>query len=230
VIHICIRLSPESKKMQNTLINLNQPHITNKRRTHKMPQTYEVPTWNQTYEMLHAQAQKLRQSNWHPDLIVGVCRGGLVPARILSDLTETASIATIEIKYYTGIAQTANAPELKAGIAQSLEGKKVLLVDDIADTGKSLKLAKEHLEAQGAKDVKVATLYMKAQSVTVPDFYEKVTCSWIVFPWDTKETIREITRTQTGTRAVNREIGKLIKAGLPKQLAQKLLADTQKEP
>jgi uncharacterized protein len=195
-----------------------------------MPQTFEVPTWNQTCEMLQVQAGKLRQNRWQPDVIVAVSRGGLVPARILADLTETQSIATVQIKYYTGIAQTGNEPELKQGLGQRLDGKKVLLVDDIADSGKSLQLARQHLEAQGAKEVKTATLYMKTSSITVPDFYEKVTSSWVVFPWDVKETIREITKTQIGTRAVNREISKLIKAGLPKQLAEKLLSEVQKEP
>jgi uncharacterized protein len=195
-----------------------------------MPQTFEVPTWNQTYEMLLAQALRLRQNRWQPDLIVAVCRGGLVPARILADLTETLSVATLQIKYYVGIAQTGKEPELLQGLGQRLDGKKVLLVDDIADSGETLKLAMQHLLVQGAKEVKTATLYMKTQSVTVPDFYEKITANWVVFPWDVKETIREITRTQTGTRAVNREINKLTKAGLPKQLVQKLLAEVQKEP
>jgi uncharacterized protein len=195
-----------------------------------MPQTFEVPTWNQTCEMLQSQAGKLRLNRWQPDIIVAVCRGGLVPARILADLTETTSVAALEIKYYVGIAQTGKEPELLQGLGQRLDGKKVLLVDDIADSGETLKLAQQHLEAQGAKEVKTATLYMKASSVTVPDFYEKVTSSWVVFPWDVKETIREITRKEQGSRAVNREINKLIKAGLPKQLAEKLLAEVQGEP
>jgi uncharacterized protein len=186
---------------------------------------YEVPTWNQTYEMLHAQTQKIRLSGWQPDLIVAVCRGGLVAARILSDLLTNQDIAVVQIKYYVGIAQTGNEPELKQEVGQDLEGKKVLLVDDISDSGKSLQLAKQHLATKNTKIVKTATLYLKPKSVTVPDFYEKVTANWVVFPWDTKETIREITKTHHGNREINREISKLIKAGLPKQLAEKLLAE-----
>ena len=196
-----------------------------------MPQTsFEVPTWNQTCEMLQVQAGKLRQNRWQPDIIVAVCRGGLVPARILADLTETATVATLQIKHYVGIAQTGNEPELLQSLGQRLDGKKVLLVDDIADSGETLKLAQQHLMAQGAKEVKIATLYTKPKSLTVPDFWEKQTDSWVVFPWDVKETIREITHKEQGSRAVNREINKLIKAGLPKQLAEKLLSEVQGEP
>jgi hypoxanthine phosphoribosyltransferase len=190
------------------------------------PQQYEVPTWNQTYEMLLCQTQKIRQT-FQPDLIVAICRGGLVPARILSDLLENPNIATIQIKHYTGIAKTGNVPELKHPVTCSVEGKKVLLVDDISDTGESLKLAKTHLVEQGAKEVKIATLYHKPTSITTPDYFEKQTSSWIVFPWDTKEAIQEIIQTNQGSRAVKAEIGKLIKAGLPKHLTEKLLSDMQ---
>ncbi|MCW4024644.1 MAG: phosphoribosyltransferase [Candidatus Bathyarchaeota archaeon] len=188
------------------------------------PQQYEVPTWNQTYEMLLCQTQKIRQT-FQPDLIVAICRGGLVPARILSDLLENPNIATIQIKYYVGIAKTENIPELKQPVTGSVEGKKVLLVDDISDSGESLKLAKTHLIEQGAKEVKIATLYHKQTSITTPDYFEKQTNNWIVFPWDTKEAIREIIQTNQSSRAVKAEIGKLIKAGLPKHLTEKLLSD-----
>jgi hypoxanthine phosphoribosyltransferase len=193
-----------------------------------VPQTtqYEIPTWNQTYEMLLCQTQKIRQT-FQPDLIVAICRGGLVPARILSDLLENSNIATIQIKYYIGIAKTEKTPELKQPITLNIEDKKVLLVDDIADSGESLKLAKNYLAEQGAKEVKIATLYHKPGSITTPDYCEKQTSSWIVFPWDTKETIREIIQSNNSSRAVKAEIGKLIKAGLPKHLAEKLLSDMQ---
>ena len=55
---------------------------------------YEVPTWNQTYEMLLDQAEKIRKT-YQPDVIIGVARGGLVPARILTDLLEAPQVATI---------------------------------------------------------------------------------------------------------------------------------------
>ena len=187
---------------------------------------YEVPTWNQIYDMLLCQAQKIRQ-NFKPDLIVGVARGGSIPARILTDLLETPKLGVIQIEFYVGIAQTTLEPALKQALTTPAVGKKILLVDDIADSGKSLKLAVAHLQEQGAKEIKTATLYKKLQSAVTPDFYEKQTTSWVVFPWDTKETLRKIIQCYQGKRAVNQEVSKLVKAGLPKQLAEKLLKDMQ---
>ena len=191
---------------------------------------YEVPTWNQIYDMLLSQAQKIQRQNYKPDVIVAIARGGLIPARILTDLLETPELATIQIEFYTGINQTRQQPTLKQTLAAQITDKKALLVDDIADSGESLKLAKTHLQQQGALEIKTATLYQKPQSTTTPDFYEKQTASWVVFPWETKETLRKIIQRQQGKRALNQEVAKLVKAGLPKQLAEKLLKDMQQEP
>ncbi len=186
---------------------------------------YEVPTWNQIYEMLLCQAQKILSQNYQPDIVVAVTRGGLIPARILADLLETRDFTTIQIEFYSDINQTNSEPTLKQPLTVNAAGKKVLVVDDIADTGKSLRLAKTHIQVQAAKEIKTATLYQKPQSVITPDFYEKQTVNWVVFPWDTKETLRRIIQKQLGKRSFNQEISKLEKAGLPKRLAEKLLKE-----
>ena len=186
---------------------------------------YEVPTWNQIYEMLLCQAQKIKTQNYRPDLIVAIARGGVVPARILSDLLETPNLNFIQIEFYTNINLTLQEPILKQTLTTNVTDKKTLLIDDIADTGKSLKLAKTHLQQQEAIEIKTATLYQKIQSLTTPDFYEKQTVNWVVFPWDIKETLRKIILRPFSKRILNQEIAKLVKAGLPKQLAEKLIKD-----
>lgn len=188
---------------------------------------YEIPTWNQIYDMLLHQAQKIRLDGYKPDTIIGIERGGLVPSRILSDLLETKEFATIQIEHYDGINQTKQEPILKQCLSTTLTDKKTLLVDDISDSGSSLQLAKKHLRQQGAKETKIATLYAKPATITRPDYYEKLTSKWVVFPWDAKETVRKIIEKQAGKRVSDKEIAKLVKAGLPKQLAEKFLRDME---
>ena len=188
---------------------------------------YEVPTWNQIYKMLLSQAQKIQSKNYKPNIIVGIARGGIVPARILTDLLETPELGFIQIEFYTSVNQTWIEPVLKQALATQIANKKALLVDDIADSGRSLKLAITHLQQQGALEIQTAALYQKPQSTTTPNFYEKQTTHWVVFPWDTKETIRKIIQRQRGKREANNEVAKLVKAGLPKQVAEKLLKDMQ---
>ena len=186
---------------------------------------YEVPTWNQIYEMLLDQAEKIRKT-YIPNVIIAVARGGLIPARILTDLLETPQVATIRIEFYADIAQPSIQPILKQPLTVPVNGKKVLIVDDISDSGQSLKVAKQHLTEKGALEVKIATLYAKPATLTVPDFVEKTADRWVVFPWEIKETLRAVTQKE-GKRAANQEVAKLVKAGLPKQLTERILKTIQ---
>ncbi len=188
---------------------------------------YEAPTWNQVYAMLLCQVQKIQSDGYKPDIIVGIARGGIVPSRILSDLLETRDLTAIQIEYYEGINQTKEEPSLKQCLNLQLTDKKVLLVDDVSDTGNSLQLAKNHLKQNGAKEIKIATLYTKPTSITKPDYYEKLTINWIVFPWDIKETVRKIIENHQVKHATGKEIEKLVKSGLPSQLAKEFLKDMQ---
>jgi hypothetical protein len=175
--------------------------------------------------MLFNQAQKIRGDGYKPDIIVGIARGGLVPSRVLADLLETRDFAIITIEYYVGISQTKQEPILKQCLHTRLTDKKVLLVDDVSDGGRSLQLAKKHLEEQCAKEIKIATLYCKPGTITKPDYFEKETSRWIVFPWEARETMTKIMQREDGKRAMNKEITDLVRAGLPKKLAEKLLKD-----
>jgi hypoxanthine phosphoribosyltransferase len=188
---------------------------------------YEVPTWSQIYDYLLALAQEIQLSSYKPDVVVAVCRGGLIPARILVDLLEARLLATIQVEFYIGLGETKEQPTLKQALALPVAGKRVLLVDDIADSGKSLQYAIAYLQGQGVAEIKAATIYYKAQSIIVPDFYEKETDCWVVFPWEAKETLRKIVCKQAGKRQQSHEIAKLVKAGLPMHLSERLLRDME---
>ena len=191
---------------------------------------YEVPTWNQIYRMILNQAQKIQGDGYKPDIIVGIARGGLVPSRILADLLETRDVAVITIEYYVGINQTKQEPVLKHCLHAQLTGKKVLLVDDVSDGGRSLQLAKKHLLEQYAKEIRIATIYCKPGTITMPDYFEKETSRWIVFPWEARETLTKIMRRTSGKSGLEREVQNLVDAGLPQRLAKRLLKESEKTP
>lgn len=191
---------------------------------------FEVPTWSQIFDMSLCLAQKIRVSGYRPHVIVGVIRGGMVPARVLADLLEVPMVATVQVEFYVNIGKTAAEPVLKQGLAASVAGKRVLVVDDIADSGKSLQLVLNYLQDQGAAEIKSATLYYKRKSVVEPSFFEKETECWVVFPWETRETLREILNSHKGKRDVNHAVAKLVKSGLPQHLADTLLASMQEQP
>jgi hypoxanthine phosphoribosyltransferase len=191
---------------------------------------FEVPKWNQIYRMLLNLAGKIRKNGFKPDIIVGVSRGGWPPARVLSDLMDNSNLANVRAEFYLGVAETKEEPVLTQPVSMKVAGKKVLVVDEVADTGKSLKLVKEHIIEQGAREVKIATVYYKPWSIVKPDYYEKETSLWIVFPWETKETLRKIVKKckKTG-KPMREETAKLVKAGISAGLIEKFLKEILEE-
>jgi hypoxanthine phosphoribosyltransferase len=106
----------------------------------------------------------------------------------------------------------------------------VLIVDEVADTGKSLVLIKQHITEKGAAEVKIATVYYKPWSIITPDYYAKETSRWIVFPWEIKETIRKIiNKCREKGKPVDVEMNKLVKSGLPKELVERFLKEIFEE-
>lgn len=191
---------------------------------------FEIPTWNQIYEMLLDLAERIRKNGFKADLIVGVSRGGWPPARVLSDLLDNPNLANVKAEFYLGVAETKVEPTLTQPVSVAVAGKKVLVVDEVADTGKSLKLVKKHVFKQGACEVKIATVYYKPWSVVVPDYYGKETSRWIVFPWEIKETIRKVVKKcREKGKSVEEEAAKLVKAGVSAELVRRFLKEIVEE-
>jgi len=157
-----------------------------------LPISFTAPSWDEIYDMLLELAKRVKDSGFKPDLIVGVCRGGWAPARVMSDLLENMNTASIRIEFYLAPGVTARKPVISQAIMVPVKGVNVLVVDDVADTGESLKVAVDHLDVCGAKSIKTATVYYKPQSCLKPDFFIIQTEQWIIFPWERLETTRRL--------------------------------------
>lgn len=191
---------------------------------------FEVPTWDQIYEMLLDLAEKIRRDNFHPDVIVGISRGGWPPARVMSDLLGKPELANVRVEFYSGIAETKIKPIITQPISAPVKDKYVLVMDDVADTGRSLKLVKDHIKEQRAKGAKIATIYYKPWSEIVPDYYEKETTFWVVFPWERKETVRNVVeKCVEEKRSIEEAKVRLIRGGLDPGLAERFIREVSGE-
>jgi hypoxanthine phosphoribosyltransferase len=191
---------------------------------------FEAPTWNQIYDMLLSLAERIRKDRFKPDIIVGISRGGWPPARILSDLLSNPNLANVRAEFYLGFSETKDEPSLTQPLSMDVFDKRILIVDEVADTGKSLQLVRQHIVEQGAKELKILTVYYKPWSAVKPDYYSKETSDWIVFPWEIKETIGKILRRshERGQRA-EVEAKKLVEAGVPAQLVERFVKEVTEE-
>jgi hypothetical protein len=191
---------------------------------------FEAPSWNQIYDLLLDLADRIRKDGFKPDIIVGVSRGGWTPARVLSDLLSNPNLANVRAEFYVGVAERKCEPALTQPISVAVAGKRVLIVDEVADTGKTLKLVKEHIIEQGAVEARTATAYCKPRNIVKPDYCSKETGDWIIFPWEVKETIRKITmECKENGKPVEEEVEELTKAGIPDPLVKRFLKEILEE-
>jgi hypothetical protein len=151
-----------------------------------------VVTWEEIQSSLHKLASKIGDSRYEPEIIVGIARGGWVVARILSDLLGVKDVASLKIKFYKGLDDRERRPTITQPISESPEGKNILMVDDVVDTGESIIVARKHVMDHGAKVVKVATIHMKPWSKIIPDYYVSCTEDWVMYPWEVRETLERL--------------------------------------
>jgi len=150
---------------------------------------YLILTWEDVYNLTLRLSERVVESGFKPDVVVGIARGGWIPARVLSDVLYADSLQNIRIEYYSDVGQKGREPKITQPITGSMEGKSILLVDEVADTGDSLYHAKQHVQSLGAGDVKTAVLHWKPWSRIKPDFYMVQTERWTVYPWELRESI-----------------------------------------
>ena len=144
----------------------------------------EVLGWLEFGDASRDLARDVLGSGFNPDFVIAIARGGLLPAGALAYALGTKSCGSLNVEFYSDIETTLPEPILLPPLLDNepLIGKNVLLVDDVADSGRTLALVVGLLENVGVI-VKTATLYSKPRSVIEPDFFWRKTDRWIVFPW-----------------------------------------------
>jgi uncharacterized protein len=121
------------------------------------------------------------------DLLLVITRGGMVPACLISEQADIRNIVAAAVMFYTAVGETLPDPVfLQFPADPLLYGKRVLIVDDVWDTGRTIVAVKRKvLEAGGHPDL--AVLHYKpthSRCDDVPDYYADTTDAWIVYPWD----------------------------------------------
>ncbi len=176
-----------------------------------------APTWESIFSQSVKLAEKLANGCGPKafDCIIGVSRGGLVLTRLMSDLLEIPDVMITKSEYYTDLGRRKKKPVITQKIQGSIFKKKVLLLDDVADTGESLTEIERYLRSKKPKDLTVATLYIKPWSKVIPDYYVSKTDAWIIFPWERFEAVRSLTM-KSGKRILGQ-------TGMPPRIVKRML-------
>ncbi len=178
-------------------------------------------TWEEVQSLL-ADLSAAISRDYSPDLVVGIARGGYVIARVLSDLLGVSEVAVVGIGSYAGPGKKFREPRITQHLPCTPQGRRILLVDDIADTGGTLLLAKGYLNGRGAAEVRTATIHLRPGSKTIPDYYVNVTDDWVMYPWEARETITALIKSWSGIEGEDlRE--RLVAAGVPREIVDRYM-------
>lgn len=152
----------------------------------------KLVSWNEVVEMCKVLASKIEADGYIPDTIVGLARSGFVPSRLLSDLLAVTDLVALKVEHWLN---TTGEHREEATIPYKtpfpIGGKRVLVVDDIVDTGKSMNLSVEYLRQFNPSTLKTAVMQYITASEHKPDYYAvKIEgWTWFVYPWNLYEDL-----------------------------------------
>jgi hypoxanthine phosphoribosyltransferase len=141
-------------------------------------------TWKQFDNDIKNLVRRIKYANYQPATIVALARGGLCLGVKLSHALG-APLMIVSCKSYTEQKKQASMVLLNSSYTVPLKSP-VLLIDEVADSGRTLQVVKDHFESLGV-EIKIATLSYKRHSVVKPDWFMKQikNDTWMVYPWET---------------------------------------------
>ena len=160
---------------------------------------HEALTWQDFGGAVRDLAQQVVDDGFEPDLILSVARGGLGVGMALGYALDVKNLATLNVEFYTGVDTRLPVPIMlpPTPAAVDLAGLDVLIADDIADTGHTLRHVQEFCADHVAR-ARTAVIYEKQRSVVRPDYAWRRTEAWIDFPWSTEPPLVRRERVHAG--------------------------------
>jgi len=166
--------------IRQTSVSVRLVVVTNER---------EILTW----ELFGSASRELAQmvaDDYEPDMILSIARGGLLIGGALGYALSVKNVYTMNVEFYTGVDERLEVPRIlpPAPDFVDVSHAKILIADDVADTGHTLRSVQQFCEGKVA-EVRTAVLYEKSHSVVKCEYVWKRTDQWINFPWSDKDPV-----------------------------------------
>ena len=155
-----------------------------------------ITNWEYIYGLCRGVSNQVKRDSFEPDVVVALARGGWFAGRCVCDFLGMDDLTSLKMEHYVGTAEKSGEPEVRYPMPEgSVEGKDVLIIDDIADTGGSIQRAEEYVTDRDAGEVRTATLQLLQTSEFEPDYVgeQLEEWAWIVYPWNFIEDMIDIT-------------------------------------
>ena len=147
-------------------------------------------SWEEFGVATQALARQVAEDGYVPDVVLSVARGGLLVGAALGYALDVKSTWVLNVEFYTGVDERLSVPVLLPPIPEldGLESSRVLIADDVADTGETLRMVKERCVGRVA-DVRCVVLYEKPSSVVACEYVWQRTERWVDFPWSSSAPV-----------------------------------------
>lgn len=143
-------------------------------------------------------ARAVLESDFQPDTVVAIARGGFMPARFLCDFLSISTLMSIKVRHYDAGGQSAGDAVVDCPLGGDVAGRSVLLVDDVNDSGETLRAALPYIRDLNPSDLRSAVLHEKGTTACPADFAAELMSEWrwVLYPWavveDAGQFIREL--------------------------------------
>ena len=147
--------------------------------------------WEEAARLARLLSDTIRMSGYRPDLVIAIGRGGFVPARVVCDQLLLQMLTSMKIEHW-GIAATKKEKTVvRFPLSVDVKDMKVLIIDDITDTGETLEVAVEYVSGRDPADIRTGVLQHKYTSAFTPDYFAEYLdeWSWVIYPWAVHEDL-----------------------------------------
>ena len=187
----------------------------------------ELISWTEVERLCQRLAGLIRESGYRPDLVIAIGRGGYVPARLLCDYMHIMGLTSIKIEHYLSGANRQEEVVIRYPLKADIRGLRVLVVDDVNDTGDTLEAATQHLQTFQPGEIRTAVMHHKAVTRFNVDYYARkiIKWRWLIYPWAVNEDISGFLNRLTPAPGSLEDARKLLAERFTIKISQQRLRD-----
>jgi hypothetical protein len=147
------------------------------------PNEFFEVSWEMFGELSRALALRVAR-DYDPDIVVGIARAGVIPAAVVASILRL-DFYSMRISRKEGDEQVRERPAIMSAAPPQVAGRRVLVVDEIATSGDTLRLALAAVRDARPAEVRTATSFVRPRGYK-PDYFALETDATVIFPWDRK--------------------------------------------
>ncbi len=153
----------------------------------------ELISWAEIQRLCHRLTLLIKSSGYRPEIVVAIGRGGYVPARLVCDYLDIMDLTSIKIEHYLSGSTRQQQAVIRYPLSTKIQNLRVLLIDDVNDSGDTLRIAAEHLQSFKPSEIKTAVMHNKVVTDFPVDYQAKkiIKWRWLIYPWALKEDISD---------------------------------------